>query len=324
MRLATEFIRLPFQFDVERLSQEVLAFDDSEWLPHPQGHAGNTALPLISLNGEMNDACNGPMKPTEKLEQAPYIRQVLASFDEVFGRSRLMGLAANCAVPQHFDAIYHWHNRVRIHIPIITDPQVLFYCGDTHVHMAAGETWIFDSWRRHRVENAGDKNRVHLVVDTAGSKNFWEVVGSSEWRCAKGCSKPATIEDQFVPFDEDKEVTILTEQYNAPLVMHPGEIDALTMDIVSDMKAYQGNPESAMHTFEKSVRDFRYDWRRLWSLYGQSREGWRHFEALIRGVQLPSEQLRMASNEGPATFAFRARILTAALNVSLADEYLSG
>jgi hypothetical protein len=324
MRLATEFIRLPFNFDAERLTQEVLAFDDSEWMPHPQGHKGNMALPLISLNGEMNDGCNGPMQATEKLERAPYMKQVLASFDEVFGRSRLMGLAAKCAVPQHFDAIYHWHNRVRIHIPIITDPQVLFYCGDTHVHMAAGETWIFDSWRKHRVENASDRNRVHLVIDTAGSKNFWELVDSSEWRREEGCIKPATVEDQSLPFEEDKEVRILTEQYNAPLVMHPGEVDALTMDIVSDMRAHQENPASAMKAFEKAVHDFRLDWRRLWYLYGPSREGWAHFEALIRSVQLPAEHLRMASNGGPATYAFQARILTAALNVSLADEYPSG
>lgn len=324
MRLATEFIRLPFKFDAEKLSQEVLAFDDSEWMPHPQGHDGNTSLPLISLNGEMNDGCNGPMRPTEKLERAPYMKQVLASFDEVFGRSRLMGLAPKCVVPQHFDAIYHWHNRVRIHIPIITDPQVRFFCGDTHVHMAAGETWLFDSWRLHRVENGSEKNRVHLVVDTAGSKNFWAMVDSSEWRSAEGCIKPATIEDQSIPFENDKEVSILTEQYNSPLVMHPGEVDALSMDIVSDMRAHQDNPAFAMKMFEKAVHDFRCDWRRLWYLHGPSREGWAHFEALIRSVQLPPEHLRMASNGGPATYAFQARILTAALNVSLADDYPSG
>lgn len=76
-------------------------------MAHPAGYEGNASLPLISLNGEMNDAFNGPMKPTEKLERVPYIMQVLASFDEVFGRSRLMQLGPECAVPEHFDANYH-------------------------------------------------------------------------------------------------------------------------------------------------------------------------------------------------------------------------
>jgi len=230
MRIATEFVRLPFRFDVERLAREVASFDESEWMPHPSAYEGNSSLPLISLNGQMNDAFNGPMKPTAKLERAPYIKQVLASFGEVFGRSRLMRLGGRCTVPEHFDANYHWYSRVRIHIPVTTNPQVLFYCGDTHVHMEAGETWIFDAWKAHRVENTSDQTRVHLVIDTAGSRQFWDTVAESEWRCAKQCSKPATIEDRFIPFAENADARLLTEQYNAPLVMHPGEIDALILD----------------------------------------------------------------------------------------------
>ena len=323
MRLATEFVRLPYKFDVERLTREVLAFDQSEWLPHVQGFAGNSAIPLISLNGEMNDDFNGPMQVTEKLERSPYIKQVLTSFGEVFGRSRLMELDGKCAVPEHRDVNYHWYTRVRIHIPVITNPDVLFYCGDTHVHMAAGETWIFDSWKKHRVENASDENRVHLVIDTAGSAKFWQLVGAAEWCCARQCRKPATVEDRFIVYEQGKDVTILTEQYNAPLVMHPGEIDALTADIIYDMRGVRENHGPAMLDFEKTLQNFRCEWRRLWSLYGQSREGWAYYEKLIQNVRLPQVQLRLASNQGSATHTFSARVLAAALNVALADQYLS-
>lgn len=322
MRLATEFVRLPCRFDVEKLRQEVLAFDRSEWLPHVQGYAGNTAIPLISLNGEMNNDFNGPMKETDKLKRAPYMRQVLASFDEVFGRSRLMGLHGKCSVPEHRDVNYHWYSRVRIHIPVFTNPDVLFHCGDTHVHMAAGETWIFDSWKKHRVDNNSDEFRVHLVIDTAGSTRFWDLVGASEWRCARQLRKPATVEDRFIPFEKDKEPEILTEQYNAPLVMPPGEIDALVADIVYDMRAYHGNHGPSAQYFERIMQVFRLEWRRLWSLYGQSREGWMHYENLIKGVRLPDETLLLASNQGSATHTFGARVLAAALNVPLADQYL--
>ncbi len=323
MRLPTEFVRLPFRFDVERLSQEVLAFDESEWMPHPHGFEGNTSIPLISLNGEMNDGFNGPMKVTERLQRAPYIQQVLASIGEVYGRSRLMGLGGNCAVPEHRDINYHWYNRVRIHIPIITNPEVLFYCGDTHVHMAAGETWIFDSWKAHRVENNSGENRIHLVVDTAGSPGFWQLVGESEWRCVRQTKKPAIAADRAVPYKEGESVSILTEQYNAPLVMHPGEIDALTQDIALDLRAHRGNnPQIAMQ-FEVMLQNFRFEWRRLWSLYGQSEEGWPHYEKLIQSVRLPPEKLLLASNQGSAIRTFTARVLNAALNVSLAPQYLA-
>lgn len=323
MRLANEFVRLPFKFDVDRLSEEVLAFEESDWMPHVQGFKGNTSIPLISLNGERNDSFNGPMKMTEQLERAPYIQQVLASFDEVFGRSRLMGLGAKCAVPEHRDINYHWYNRVRIHIPVTTNPDVLFYCGDRHVHMGAGETWIFDSWKPHRVENTSNQNRVHLVIDTAGSSKFWQMIDDSEWRCAKQIQKPATIEDRFIPYEPGNSVKILTEQYNAPLVMHPGEVDALIQDIIWDMRAHADNPEPSASDFEKMLRTFQSDWRRLWSLYGQSPEGWSHFEKLITGIRLPSVNLKLASNQGSAMRTFAARVLNAALNVSLADQYLS-
>jgi hypothetical protein len=321
VRLATEFIRLPLIFDVEKLAQEVLAFDQSEWLPHVQGFAGNTAIPLISLNGEMNDDFNGPMKVTEKLKRSPYIRQVLASFDEVFGRSRLMGLAGGYTVPEHRDVNYHWYKRVRIHIPVITNQNVLFYCGDRHIHMAAGESWIFDSWKKHRVENRSKEFRIHIVIDAIGSSKFWEMVGESEWRCAKHCRKPATINDRFIPYEEGNRPTIPTEKYNAPLVMHPGEVDALIMDILVDVKACRANYGPVLNDFEKSLQNFRLEWHRLWSLYGQSEEGWPYYKNLISSVRLPQEHLQLASNQGSAIHTFGARVLAAAINVHLADQY---
>ncbi len=323
MRLPTEFVRLPLKFDIERLTQEVLAFEDSDWMPHPHGFDGNSSIPLISLNGEMNDRFNGPMMVTERLQQSPYIQQVLASFGEVFGRSRLMGLGGGCDVPEHRDINYHWYNRVRIHIPVITNPKVLFYCGDTHVQMAAGETWIFDSWKPHRVENRSEQHRVHLVIDTAGSSEFWKMVGESEWRCARTVRKPASAADKPVPYEEGKVVSVLTEKFNAPLVMHPGEIDALIKDIVFDMRAHPANDKQAAYQFELMLQNFRCQWRRLWSLYGQCSDGWPHYQELISNVRMPATKLLLASNNGSAIRTFSARILNAALNVALAEQYAS-
>jgi hypothetical protein len=269
----------------------------------------------------MNDDFNGPMKVTEKLERSPYIKQVIASFGEVFGRSRLMGLDGRCSVPEHRDVNYHWYSRVRIHIPIITNPDVLFYCGEMHIHMAPGETWIFDSWKKHHVDNASDQFRVHLVIDTAGSSKFWNTVGASEWRSARQGVKPATTGDQFISFEEGRDDAILTENFNAPLVMNPGEIDALIADIIYDMRAFRGNPPPVVQAFESSMHEFRFEWRRLWSIYGPSKEGWSHYDRLIKGVRLPRQRIQLASNLGSATHTFGARVLAAALTTSLADQY---
>jgi hypothetical protein len=56
-------------------------------------------------------------------------------------------------------------------------------------------------------------------------------------------------------------------------------------------------------------------------LYGQTEEGWPHFEKLIAGVRLPKVHLTLASNLGSATHTFGARVLAAALNTTLAPQY---
>src|SRR5215212_227225 len=109
MHLSTEFIRLPLTFDAERLAAEVAAFAESEWRPHPQGHPGNSALPLIALDGDpMDDGVAGHMLPTPNLERCPYLQQVLASFETVFGRSRLMRLEGQSEATLHVDTNYYW------------------------------------------------------------------------------------------------------------------------------------------------------------------------------------------------------------------------
>lgn len=321
MKLATEFVRLPYTFDIQRLQEEISIFTPQDWLPHVQGFEGNSAIPLISLKGEMNNDFNGPMEISHQLKRLPYTQQVLASFGEVFGRSRLMGLAPGCRVPEHRDVNYHWYKRVRIHIPLITNPKVLFYCGDTHVHMAEGETWIFDSWKKHWVENNSDAFRVHLVIDTIGSFQFWDTVAKSEWRCANHQKQTASIPDKFISFKEGETPSIPTERFNAPLVMHPGEVEALILDIISDARACRDNPPFALEKFENALTHFRHEWHRLWSLWGQTKEGWPYYERLIKGVRLPRETILLNSNLGSASHTFGARVLTAVLNLHLAEQY---
>ena len=204
MNLDTEFIRLPLRFDVERLRTELAQFSEDEWLPHATGFPGNSSIPLISLNGEYNDALHGPMRPTAALARCPYIQQIMGEFGEVFSRSRLMRLEAGCEVPPHVDVNYHWHRRVRIHIPITTTEEVLFHCNGHHVHMAAGESWIFNSWVDHSVQNNSDQTRVHLVLDTTGSPAFWDMVDRGYRPFAERRAQPESRYVDFVPGSESQ------------------------------------------------------------------------------------------------------------------------
>lgn len=59
---------------------------------------------------------------------------------------------------------------LRIHIPLVTNEQVLFdsWGLDGQVvqhHMRAGEAWYLDTRKPHRAVNGGDTERLHLVLD---------------------------------------------------------------------------------------------------------------------------------------------------------------
>lgn len=274
MELSRPFIQLPFKFDVDRLKQELDQFETSTWMAHPSRMTGNSAIPLISLNGEDNDDFSGRMMATPHLLRCEYMQQVMASFGEVLARSRLMKLAAGTEVSPHIDFNYHWYSRVRIHVPITTFPEVTFYCGDEQRHMAAGECWIFDSWRQHRVTNESNQDRVHLVIDTAGSSRFWRLVRQLE-------QTPAT-DFESIDYIPNKQVQIRTERHNVAPVMAPGELEALAKELIGDfMENPENDPKLVAH-YRDLLMDLAKDWREVWHLYGSdNKEGRAHYQALL-------------------------------------------
>lgn len=323
MQLSRPFIRLPFVFDADRLEREANALPGTAWMPHPSGLPGNSAVPLISREGGDNDDFSGRMAPTAHLSACPYHRQVMASFGEVLARSRLMRLAPGAEVPLHVDFNYHWRARVRIHVPVVTAPAVRFHCGEASVHMAAGECWIFDSWRRHRVVNGSDRVRIHLVIDLAGSSRFWRMVRGN----AAEPEAPRFIGP--VPGPDSGDVPELrTERYNQQAVMAPGEVDGLVAELVADFAAEPANDPALVRRYRELLFDFARDWRECWHLHGNGAEGFPHYRALIdatmRALHPDRRALVTASNGIGVNPIVVQRILRAALEPALAAQSSTG
>ena len=272
MDIGRPFIRLPFTFDAERLAEEIGSIADSAWMQHPQRLTGNSAVALISRDGTDNDDFSGRMQETKHLRGCAYLRQVLASFDEVLGRSRLMKLAAGSEVAIHVDFNYHWYSRVRIHIPIVTNSQVTFYCADQKTNMGAGESWIFNAWRRHRVSNESDQDRVHLVVDTAGSARFWSMLRNAV---------AGSQETQHIPYVAGEAPDIRTEQHNIAAVMAPGEVDALFGDLIADFESNPKNDAVLVSSYRSLLFDFSKDWREIWLQHGDDKNAWPLYQSVI-------------------------------------------
>ncbi|HWK74885.1 MAG TPA: sulfotransferase [Povalibacter sp.] len=312
MRLPKPFYRLPLRFDVARLREEVASLDAAAWAKHPNDIRGNTSARLISVDGGENDDVNGVMRITPHLQQLQYVRQILASFGVVWSRSRLLRLAPGATVPEHADINYHWFNRVRLHIPIVTRPEVRFYCGDQSVHMAAGEAWVFDNWRLHRVENFTPDERIHLVADTSGSAAFWQLV-------AQGEADPQGVRD--VPFMPDRDLAPLTERTQLASVMPPAEVDLLVMNLREEVIALQDSPQTRMQLarYRGVLDSLCRDWRQLYALYGSESAGWGEFTKLRDAARAASrslgEGLAMRTNRVDAHTVLEARVLRTMLSL---------
>lgn len=309
MKLPKPFFRLPVRFDAERLRAEVEALPTAAWSHHPQEYEGNTAVRLITVGGKQNDLVAGEMLPTPALLASPYLQQVLASFGTVWSRSRLMRIAGGGSVPQHSDTNHHWFFRVRVHIPVITRPEVRFHCGDMSVHMAAGEAWIFDNWRHHKVFNPASEPRIHLVADTAGTSSFWRIALSGQ---AQDFDRPPD-KAKFVPYDAAARPQLLLERINVSPLMPPSEVEQLAFDLLADIEPIDGSAESsaAMRDFVSIVIDFCHDWRSLWYLHGTAAGTQSHFEHLVDATRQRLRQLppvRVTSNGYLARNVLYARL----------------
>lgn len=313
MKLKREFYQLPLQFDLEKMQQEIAQFADSEWVPHHENFKGNSAIPLISVNGEFNNDFKGIMLPTSALLRCEYLQQVIASFGEVVGRTRLMKLDAGCEVPLHSDINYHWYKRVRVHIPITTTDTVIFQCANKRIHMAAGDCWIFDSWEFHKVENNSNQSRVHLVIDFAGSSRFWDMI--------ENIPEDGSTSRKFLNYQPKKRIELRTEKNNYQIIMSPGEVELLVNDLITDVQSCNQNSESTKAQFAKLLKHFVSDWRELWFLYGEDKTGWPLFHRLRNEVLKQASQFDkniFIKNGTSAVKILAQLIIGPSMNVELA------
>src|SRR5262249_40154424 len=111
---------------------------------------------------------------TPALRASPYLREVLSSFQTTLRATRLMRLAPGSVIKEHTDPGLRFEEGLaRIHVPVLTNPDVEFYLNGSRVVMTAGSRWSLRLSAPHRVANRGTTDRVHLVVDL--TVNGWLV-----------------------------------------------------------------------------------------------------------------------------------------------------
>jgi len=284
MKLQVPFLQLPVLFDAQAMAEEVAAVDPRWWRGRTQRDDGNSALTLITTGGDPDsDALDGQMRPTPALQQCPYLMQVLESLGATWGRARLMRLNGQAEVRAHVDINYYWRERMRVHVPIVTAPSVRFQCGEGEVNMAAGECWIFDTWRRHRVLNQGNDTRIHLVADTVGGERFWDLLAQAR---PPGMRGPEWQPRLIGPRADGAAPQLDLENFNAPAVMSPWELREHIVFLLGEAV-----PDPRMGPIQQALLRFARRWHALWAAYGDRGEGLPRYQRLLAGIRAELDAL---------------------------------
>jgi hypothetical protein len=169
-------LKLPLRFAADRLAQDLRGLASSQWIRHfvKQNYEGDwSVIPLRAPADARHPVrmiyaapdCD-TFRDTPILQGCPYFREVLAVFGCPLRSVRLMRLAAGSIIKEHSDPDLSFEDgTVRLHVPVITNDRVAFLLNQTRVVMPAGTTWYLRLTDPHSVANAGDTDRVHLVID---------------------------------------------------------------------------------------------------------------------------------------------------------------
>ena len=314
MKLQTRFIQLPVQYDAEFLAREIATIAEADWMPHPAGFAGNDFLPLISAHGDpRSEAFEGPMRPTPFLTpERPYLIEVLGSLGAALGRTRLMRLSGHAEVNEHADVNYYWRERMRVHVPIITQPTVRFHCGPEVVHMAAGECWVFDTWSLHRVINDQTHARVHLVADTVGGEGMLQLLMMG--RTPSAPTPPNWAVRKIGPTGGNPALEF--ETVNVPKVMTPWELREHINFLLAEAKPRQ----PVAHEIGRIAMPFLHRWRALWSAQGEDEVAWPRYRALLNQFARDLKAVRADDLLLVNEVDFFTTLQSMVLSVALADK----
>lgn len=168
--------RLDFEFDVERLQQDLALVRSDEWVAHFNKQDYDGGWSGVSLRGIGGAAANiaprgvtasrDSFADTPILLRCPYFAEVLRHFRCPIKSARLLRLCPGSIIREHRDhGLGFQDGEVRIHVPLITNPDVVFFVNGDRLPMNPGEVWYIDFSLPHRVRNRGNTDRIHLVID---------------------------------------------------------------------------------------------------------------------------------------------------------------
>jgi hypothetical protein len=175
----TKYLKFPIQFDQHLLMKDLNLVMADKWIPHfnTGGYVGNwNAVSLYAKDGNEQNIFasmqNSSISETILMKQCSYFKEVLAYFKFPILSVRLLRLEVGAEIKPHRDhELGYEDGQFRLHIPIVTNPDIEFILDGERLMMLPGECWYTNVNFIHSVANRGTIDRVHLVID--GIRNEW-------------------------------------------------------------------------------------------------------------------------------------------------------
>ena len=188
----TRYLQLPMTFDIERLQADLAIATQTQWISHFNTSAYEndwSCIPLRSVGGKSDHILplhGFQFEDTPILKQCDYFQYVLRQFQCEVSSVRLMALAAGAEIKEHRDAGTSLEDGVtRLHIPIQSNPEVLFRIDDELIHFSVGHVWYLNASCLHGVHNAGTTTRIHLMLDCVTNPWLEAMFKSVGWQQPK-------------------------------------------------------------------------------------------------------------------------------------------
>jgi hypothetical protein len=177
--------QLPFEWDVTPFEQHVKNITDDEWdkwsyrqltFKGQHQHTRTIRVQWIPLELGFYDSSK-----TETFE--PYytnFNSYLSSlykfleeyYDGILYKIIIAELKPHSVISPHVDAGFSLVVPHRVHVPVITNTDVIFGCGETVLNMITGNVYEINNQLQHFVKNSSDESRIHLIIDVIGKKDI--------------------------------------------------------------------------------------------------------------------------------------------------------
>ncbi len=184
-------------YNLQLLIQETNLFNN--YIPHkgcPDGWSGISLRNKTGTTSEIGISVEHSInrrrryiedcQDTIYLNQLPYISSILKEIEQIpvkIGLVRLLKIKAGHKLPIHSDkAMFNFDKGFlcRLHIPIISSPDVHFIINDKTYILKPGNLYYADVSHKHTVVNHSQQDRIHLVIDVESNQHIKDLINTSK------------------------------------------------------------------------------------------------------------------------------------------------